>query len=72
MSPLGQNYERKIYIYTPFLSKVLVLSKPLWSKVNRLTCFQIKVKGEPIPTFAWLKNGQKVKSINIKSNKQMI
>jgi len=31
-------------------------------KVNRLTCFQIKVKGEPIPTFAWLKNGQKVES----------
>ena len=29
-------------------------------KVNRLTCFQIKVKGEPAPTFSWYKDGQKV------------
>lgn len=29
-------------------------------KVNRLTCFQIKVKGEPAPTFYWRKNGQKL------------
>ena len=27
-------------------------------KVNRLTCFQVKVKGEPVPTFTWRKNGE--------------
>ena len=31
-------------------------------KLNRLTCFQIKVKGEPAPTFSWLKEGQKIVS----------
>ncbi len=29
-------------------------------KVNRLTCFQVKVKGEPVPSFTWRKNGKKV------------
>jgi len=29
-------------------------------KLNRLTCFQIKVKGEPAPTFSWFKDDHKV------------
>jgi hypothetical protein len=29
-------------------------------KVNRLTCFQVKVKGEPVPNFTWRKNGERL------------
>ena len=29
-------------------------------KLNRMTTFQIKVRGEPAPTFTWLKDGAKV------------
>jgi len=29
-------------------------------KLNRRTCFQIKVKGEPAPIFSWFKDGQKI------------
>ena len=29
-------------------------------KLNRMATFQIKVRGEPPPTFTWLKDGQKV------------
>lgn len=29
-------------------------------KLNRMTTFQIKVRGEPPPTFIWLKDGAKV------------
>ena len=29
-------------------------------KLNRMTTFQIKVRGEPPPTFIWLKDGVKV------------
>ena len=31
-------------------------------KLNRMVTFQIKVRGEPAPTFSWLKEGQKLSS----------
>jgi predicted RNA-binding protein with TRAM domain len=31
-------------------------------KMNRLTCFQIKVKGEPAPSFTWTKEGKVVEA----------
>ena len=31
-------------------------------KLNRMVTFQIKVRGEPAPTFTWMKDGQKLSS----------
>jgi hypothetical protein len=40
--------------------QVAQLLPGLWPALEITTCLQLKVKGEPAPTFTWLKEGKPV------------